>query len=224
MNRPRIYGILNSRTLRPLWAAKECGLDFEQVQVGLGPDGTQSEWFRGINPNALIPAIQDRDLTLWESLAINLYLAKQYGKGLYPDRVEDEARTWQWTLWTVAELEPHVVNILEHCSLLPPEQRSLDAASSALDKIAKPLSVLDRAVADAPYLLGERFTIADLNVAAVLYPAYDNGWGVADHPNVLAWLTRCWARPVARELRHLRNAEKEKALEDYWIFYRSGPK
>src|ERR1700722_8754724 len=64
MNKPRIYGILNSRALRPLWAAKECGLDVEQVQVGLSPTGTQSEWFRKINPNAVIPALQDRDFTM----------------------------------------------------------------------------------------------------------------------------------------------------------------
>jgi glutathione S-transferase len=221
MNRPRIYGILNSRALRPLWAAKECGLDVEQIRVGLGPDGTESEWFRKINPNAAIPALQDRDLTMWESLAINLYLAKRYGQGLYPDRVEDEARTWQWTLWAVAELEPHVVTILEHGSLLPPEQRSQDAVSSALAAITKPLDVLDGALSGSPYLLGDRFTIADLNLAAVLYPAYDNKWAVVHHPNVMAWLARCWARPAAKELRDLRSTERAKALDDYWTFYRS---
>ena len=221
MNRPRIFGIVNSRTLRSLWAAKECGLDFEQVQVGLGADGTQSEWFRKLNPNGLIPVLQDRDLTMWESLAINLYLAKQYGNGLYPDGIEDEARTWQWALWTVAELEPHVVTILEHRSLLPPEQRSQDVANLALAEITKPLSVLDRALAGAPYLLGDKFTIADLNVAAVLYPAYDNSWAVVHHRNVMVWLTLCWERPAARELRALRGAEKDKALDDYWKFFRS---
>jgi glutathione S-transferase len=224
MNKPRIYGILNSRALRPLWAGKECGLDVEQVQVGLNPDGTQSEWFRKINPNANIPVLQDGDLRMWESLAINLYLAKRYGNGLYPDRVEDEAQTWQWTLWAATELEPHVVTILEHRSLLPPEQRSQEAVESALAGITRPLNVLDRALSGSPHLLGDRFTIADLNLAAVLYPAYDNKWAVVHYPNVMAWLVLCWARPAAKELRDLRSAERGKALDDYWTFHRSGPK
>ena len=206
MSKLRIYGIAKSRAFRTLWMAKEAGIDYEQVPVGFDEQGTRSAWFAAINPNKAIPAIQDGELTLWESLAINLYLAKRYGAALYPRTVEDEARVWQWTLWAATEVEPHVIQVLYHRFMLPSEQRSPAAAEEAITRLAAPLAVLDGALAADPYLVGRQFTVADLNLAGVLYVAYANKFAVPDRANVMAWLERCFERPAAKEARKLREA------------------
>ncbi|HEV2302443.1 MAG TPA: glutathione S-transferase N-terminal domain-containing protein, partial [Stellaceae bacterium] len=85
MSALRIYGVARSRAFRTLWMAGELGLDYEQVPVDLGE--TRSPAYLAVNPNGHIPAIDDEGFILWESMAINLYLAKKYGSGaaeLYP--------------------------------------------------------------------------------------------------------------------------------------------
>src|SRR6202040_1603837 len=100
----KIYGIPRSRAFRTMWMAKELGLDYENIPIDFANDGTRTPEYLAINPNGHVPAIDDDGFILWESMAINLYLAKKYGGGdLYPVLFEDEARTWQWSFWGMTE-------------------------------------------------------------------------------------------------------------------------
>src|SRR5258707_9654556 len=104
----KIYGSPMSRASRSLWCAKELGVPFEHVDLGW--DKLKSPDFLAVNPCGKFPGFADGDLKLFESLAINLYIAKKYGTGeLYPANGEDEARTLQWTLWAATEIEPAVM-------------------------------------------------------------------------------------------------------------------
>src|SRR5262245_2207881 len=85
----KLYGIPRSRTIRPLWMLEELGLPYENVKVSFVNE-TRTPAFLKLNPNGHIPVLQDGDLMLWESMAINLYLARRYDKGFWPKRVEDE--------------------------------------------------------------------------------------------------------------------------------------
>jgi len=85
----KLYGIPRSRTIRPLWMLEELGLPYENVKVSFVNE-TRTPAFLNLNPNGRIPVLQDGNLTLWESMAINLYLARRYDKGLWPKGVEDE--------------------------------------------------------------------------------------------------------------------------------------
>lgn len=205
MSHLKIFGIAKSRAFRVLWTASELGLAYEHVPVGFGEEGCRQPWFRAINPNGQVPAIDDGGFVLWESLAIDLYLAKKHGTGtLYPADIEGEARAWQWTLWVATEVEGAVITVLRNTVMLPEARRDAAAAASALERLKKPLAVLDAALASSPYLLGPDFTIADLNVAAVLYTARANRVALPAGPNVGAWLDRCLERPGARAARKLR--------------------
>src|SRR5437588_323550 len=83
----KIYGIPRSRAFRVLWMAKELGLDYENVPIDMGKGDTRTPDYLRINPNGHIPAIDDDGFILWESMAINLYLAKKYSPAsLYPAR------------------------------------------------------------------------------------------------------------------------------------------
>jgi glutathione S-transferase len=213
MSSLRIYGIARTRAFRALWVAKELGLDFEHLPIEIGDDGAKSPEFLAINPNGRLPVIEDGDFVLFESLAITLYLAKKHSSGqLYPGTLEDEARAWQWSLWAVTEVDRGVNIWSLHAVRLPPAERNQALREEALKVIASPFRVLDTAVSAQPYLLGDAFTVADLNVAAVISRAVD--MDLSAWPNLRAWLTRCLERPAALEALALKNkADAETPAE-----------
>jgi len=202
MNEPgvkhlRIYGVARTRAFRALWVAEELGIPYEHKPIEIGDAGARTPEFLALNPNGRLPVIVDGDFVLPESLAITLYLAKKHSFGkLYPDRLEDEARVWQWSFWAVAEVDRGVNIWSLHAVRLPPAERDTVLREEALKVIAAPFKVLDAAVAQQPYLLGADFTVADLNVAAVISRAVD--MDLSAWPNVKAWLLRCFDRPAAR--------------------------
>ena len=191
----KLYGVPMSRAMRSLWALEEVGVPYENVKTHFLTD-TRTPEFLAINPNGHIPALVDGDLTLFESLAINLYLARKYGKGLWPNTVEDEGRAFQWSVWAMTELEEPIITALMHRSFLPAAQREPAKAEDAAQRFRKPLAVLDGALAGRRWLAGADFTIADLNVASVLAIAPMAALDVSPAPNAAAWLARCTSRPA----------------------------
>jgi len=200
----KIYGVPRSRAFRTLWMAKELGLDYENVPVNFADGATRTPDYLKINPNGHIPAIEDDGVVLWESMAINLYLAKKYGEGsLYPVRLDDEARAWQWSFWGMTEVERPVLTAMFHRALLPEDKRDAALADQCERELQAPLRVLDAAVAASPYLLGEHFTVADLNVASILSWARPARIDFGAVPKAADWARRCAERPAARAAREL---------------------
>jgi len=169
--------------------------------------------FLALNPNGRLPCIVDDGFVLFESLAITLYLAKKHALGtLYPATLEDEARAWQWSLWALNEVDRGVNIWSLHAVRLPPDERDAAKRNEALQVLAAPFRVLDAAVAQRSYLLGEAFSIADLNVAAVISRAVD--MDLSAMPHLKAWLTRCLERPAARAALALKSkADRETPVE-----------
>src|SRR5215467_15373099 len=140
----KIYGVARSRTFRTLWMAKELGLEYEHIKVDFATDETRQPAHLALNPNGHIPVIDDDGFILWESMAINLYLAKKYGAGgLYPSRLEDEARAWQWSFWGMTEVERPLLAALLNRAVYPERERDAAAADQAEKTLAQPLGVLD---------------------------------------------------------------------------------
>src|SRR6185312_4332274 len=192
----RIYGVARTRAFRALWIAKELGLDYEHIPIEIGPAGARKAEYLAINPNGRLPAIDDGGFVLWESLAITLYLAKKHSLGgLYPATPEAEAKTWMWTLWALNEVDRGVNIWSLHAIRLPPEDRDPAKLAEALKVIERPFKVLDDALAERAYLVGDAFTIADLNVAAVISRAVD--MDLSATPRLRGWLQRCLERPAA---------------------------
>jgi glutathione S-transferase len=192
-----IYGVARTRAFRALWIAQELGLDHEHLPIEIGDAGARSPEFLALNPNGRLPVIVDGDFVLSESLAITLYLAKKYSAGkLYPNSLQAEARAWQWSFWAIAEVDRGVNIWSLHAVRLPPAERDAKLREKALKVIAPPFGVLDAALAKNPYLLGGEFTVADLNVAAVISRAAD--MDLSAWPNLKTWLSRCLDRPGAR--------------------------
>ena len=204
MAKLKIYGVPRSRAFRALWLAKELGLDYENVMVDFATGETRRQPYLSINPNGHVPAIDDNGFILWESMAINLYLAKKYGLGtLYPTSLEDEARCWQWSLWGMTEIERNVLTAMFNRAIYPEDKRDAAAADQAEKELQHPLGVLDGAVAKSAYLVGDDFTVADLNVASILSWARPGRIDFAPFPKAADWLSRCALRPAAKEARDL---------------------
>ena len=193
----RIYGIARTRAFRALWMAEELGLAYGHLPIEIGTAGARAPELAALNPNGRLPFIVDNGFGLFESLAITLYLAKKHSAGkLYPASLKDEAQVWQWSFWAIAEVDRGVNIWSLHAVRLPPAERNAALREEALQVIAVPFKVLDTAVAKKPYLLGDDFTVADLNVAAVISRAVDMDLSAV--PHLKAWLTRCLGRPAAR--------------------------
>jgi glutathione S-transferase len=200
----KIYGVARSRTARVLWMAKELGLDYEHIKVDFATGDTRRPEHLALNPNGHIPVIDDDGFVLWESMAINLYLAKKYGVGgLYPSRLEDEARASQWSFWGMTEVERPVLTAMFNRAILPESQRDAAAADQAEKTLAQPLGALDGVLGRSTFLIGDRFTVADLNVASILAWARPAQIDMAPFPRVAEWLKNCAERPAARAVRQM---------------------
>ena len=198
----RVYGIAASRALRVLWMLEELDVAYEHVKTNFATGDTRSAEFLKLNPNGHIPVLVDGATVLWESMAINLYLARRYGAGtLWPAAIEDEGRLFQWSFWGMTELEPALLPILMHRRILPAAQRDAAIAANAEAKLAAPLTVLEGALRDRPCLLGNAFTAADLNVSVVLAWAVLVGLDLQRWPQTAAWLQRYLDRPAFKTAR-----------------------
>ena len=202
-----IYGVAASRTSRVLWLVHELGIAYTHDPVGFGETGTRSPAFLAINPNGHIPAIRDGNLVMSESMAINLYLAKKHGGPLAPASLAEDGLMTMWSFWAMGECEPGALDILYHRVLLPPEKRDEAVVAAGLAKLEKPLKVLDDALAaGGGFLVGGRFTVADLNVAAVVGYVRPAPEALANRPHVQSWLSLALARPAHATVMKMRAA------------------
>jgi glutathione S-transferase len=190
MAQMKIYGSPMSRASRAMWCAKELGVSFDHVDVPW--EKLKEPSFLAINPNGKVPGFVDGNLKLFESLAINLYIAKRYGTGkLYPTNIEDEGRTFQWTLFAATELEPV---LLPSVMVKFGFSQDAEGAKAAALRAKAPLLVLDEYLKTHQWLVGDQFSVADLNASAVANFANLADVDISYAPNVKAWLARCIAR------------------------------
>ena len=191
----KIYGTKQSRATRVIWAALELGLPHELVIVDRLTGAHKSPDFLKINPNGRIPALEDDGLVMFESLAMTLYLAKKAGGPLAPKDLKEDALMTMWTLWGVNEVEPHSVQVLYHRMLWPEAQREEKKALESIEALRAPLAVLESHLAQHDYVVGDRFTVADINVAAVCSYARLAPELMQSLPHVDAYLKRILERP-----------------------------
>ena len=202
----QLYGNRQSRATRCLWMLEETGQPYELVEMSAHPDDTRTAEYLRLNPNARIPTLVDGDLMLSESLAINLYLAQKYPGPMQTGSPEVQAQATQWSIWAILELETLALDLLHHRDLLAEPARDASYAERDELLLQKPLGVLDGALVGRAYLLGNDFTVADLNVAAILRWAKGAGLEFSTVPEVARWLDVCLARPARGRLRGMAEA------------------
>lgn len=197
----KLYGVSASRAYRNLWLLEELGLAYEHIPQDYRNGASQNPEFLAINPNGRIPALVDAELVLFESMAINLYLASRYGTDtpLWSSDPAGQGLTYQWSFWVMSEVEHALLSVLMHSRVLPQDKRDAQSLSRNSGCLKLPFAVLDKALADREYLLGNTFSVADLNVAAVLSWARLARFDLQPFPNLNRWLEACLARPANRK-------------------------
>ena len=207
-----IYGVYRSRASRNYWMARELGIPFTSVPViqarrvadplaADAPINTRSPAFLAVNPMGLIPAIEDDGVVLTESLANNLFLARKYGGPLGPADIREEGLMGNWTMWAATEVEPHAVQIILTYDYGTEEtdqgRATITTCAKSLDKV---FTRLEEHLDGRDYLVGDRFTVADLNLAEVFRYAMSQKQLFEKHPRVSAWLARCHACPAFKAM------------------------
>jgi glutathione S-transferase len=214
--RLKIYGIGASRASRPFWAALELGVPFEHVNLSYKNGGTRTPEFLAINPNGHIPVLVDEradgPVTVWESMACALYIARVHGRAdgqsITPATPREEAEALRWSFWTVTEVEADALTVLMHRMAMPEDQRKPELAEKAESRLKVPLAVLEKHLQaqqarGQSHLAAERFTVADLCVASVVSWIRPAAALMQAHPLTQAWLAQCLERPAQKQSRTL---------------------
>ena len=202
-----IYGVLRSRASRNVWMALELGVPFTNVPIlpeycvvhlepRARPPHSGSADFLKINPNGTVPSLVDDDVVLHESMAINLYLARKHGGPIAGHTLAEEGLLTMWTLWAATNVESAAVDILHHRLTYPKRKKDENVAANAIKALHAPVRVLEAELAGRQWLVGDRFTVGDLNVSEVVKCASPASELFESPPHVRGWLVRCQNRPL----------------------------
>jgi glutathione S-transferase len=206
----KLYGNPYSRANRVRWALEASGTKYEEETISLSPDGTGSPRYRAINPNGLVPAIDDNGLILFESVPICLYIAKKYAPdALYVKPIADEGRLLQWSVWAMTELEKHIETASLHMTWFAAAKRDANIAAKEQAEVSRCLSMIDKAIADTGFLVTDKFTIADLIVSEILTGVVHAKIALHDFPRVERFLRVNLSQPSAQ------NAFAEDIIQPY---------
>jgi glutathione S-transferase len=213
----KIYGISASRAARPLWAALELDVPFEHMAMTYKAGATRTPEFLALNPNGHIPVLVDErpegPVTVWESMACALYIARVHGQAngqsISPATPREEAETLRWSFWTVTELEKDALTVLMHRMAMPADQRKPELAEQAENRLKVPLAVLEahlqaqqaQHAQGQAHLAADRFTVADVCVASVANWIRPAPGLLSQFPAVSGWLHACMEREAQKRVR-----------------------
>ena len=194
-----LYHSPRSRSARPRWLLEEIGAAYELVTLDLAKQEHLSAAHRQRHPHAKVPVLVDGDLALIESAAICLHLADRFPAAQLapPVGTPERGRYYQWMVYAIATLEPPVLQVFLHTVRLPEAERSAAQAAAGRAQFAEVAQVLTDALGGHPFLLGERFSAADVMIGSTL--AWASLLGLMDGmPALAAYVERLVLRPAYR--------------------------
>jgi glutathione S-transferase len=197
----QLYGNPRSRATRCLWMLEEIGEPYQLIEKSTRAADLQNAEYLRLNPNARIPTLVDGNVVLWESMAINLYLAQKYQGPMHCAGPEVLGLAAQWSFWAVLEMEALLLDLLEHRALLSEFARDPSAAERDELLLRKPLGVLNDVLEAREYLAGDSFTVADLNVASILVWGKMARLDLSGYSQVKRWVDGCLARSAFGRVR-----------------------
>ena len=176
---------------------EELGIPCERKQLDLKAGDTKAPEFRAINPNGKVPTIVHDGVAIWESAAITMYLGEQFGveRGLYPAAGPQRGEAMKWIAWTNVTLGEAVYRRGYNGEWAAPGEGNPKAVAKADADLAELLGILDAALADRPFLVGD-YTLADAHVNSFCDWLRHSKVDFSTVPHVNAWAARCAARPA----------------------------
>ncbi|MFJ3468895.1 glutathione S-transferase family protein [Pseudomonas sp. NPDC090201] len=197
----RVLGKATSINVRKvLWACAEIGLDFEREDWGAGFKSTHTPEFLALNPNAMVPVIQDGDFTLWESNAIIRYLASAYGKpGLYPADPRKRANIDRWIDWQASDLNRSwsyaFLSLVRHS----PAHQNAQALAEGCADWCRHMAILNQQLeSTGGFVAGADFSLADIPIGLSVNRWFETPFEKPDFPAVVDYYERLGSRPGYR--------------------------
>jgi glutathione S-transferase len=199
-----LYGSPRSSAGRCIWALEEAGVPFTHKDVDMKNKEHKSADYLKINPMGKVPAMVDGEITLFESMAINYYIADTYKKELLGTNAQEKGLSMQWSFWATSELQPPIIEVFIQKVFVPEDKRDIHLIEKNLNKLPGLLTVLNNSLADRKYLAGNQFTIGDINTASVVSICPMMGVDLEAYPNITSWLRTISERPAFQKYQGLR--------------------
>lgn len=194
----KIYGSPKSSAGRVYWMMEELGLAYERMPLNMSQREHKNSDFLKLNPNGKVPCIVDGTFVLWESMAITQYLVAKYNKQspMLAQDAEEVGLISQWSYWSILEMQKHAVEWLIQALFVPAERRDPSLIERAQKALPPLFTILDKALENKTYLVGNRFTLADLHVASVVNIVVSLGYDISAYKFVHPWIKACQDRPA----------------------------
>jgi glutathione S-transferase len=197
----KVWGRRSSFNLQKvMWLVGEMALTHEHIPAGGSFGGLDDPAFLAMNPHGRVPVIDDDGIVVWESQTILRYLAARYGRGFWSVDPAERSEVERCMDWSQSTLQPDfLMGVFWGFYRTPEPQRNVPAIAAKVRACARHFRLLDRVLADRPFLYGDALTLADIPAATSLYRYFEIEIERPSVPNVEAWYRRLQERPVYRE-------------------------
>ncbi|MBE0148890.1 glutathione S-transferase family protein [Serratia sp. PL7] len=193
-----IWGRENSNNVKKVrWCAAELGLNYTHINAGGAFGKVNEEPYRSLNPNGLVPLLQDGDFVLWESNTIVRYLAAKFGQTpFYPQDLQARAAAEKWMDWNTSTIAVPFRTVFWGMVRTPPEKRDMALIQAAIAELEQHFTIIERTLAEQPYLSGQEFGIGDIPLGSFVYAWFSIPIERQPSPHMERWYQRLCARPA----------------------------
>ncbi len=190
----------SSNVQKAMWAVGEVGLEYQRFDVGGAFGKNREPAYLAMNPNGLVPTLQDGDFILWESNTIVRYLAREYGAGkLEPSDPQSRARASQWMDWQLSVVGPAIFAAFWGLIRTPEEKRDLAAIAASQAKTTEAMKILDAHLGRAAFVAGDQFSMGDIPVGVMAYRFRQLCPDRPEMPHLERWYAELQKRPAFKE-------------------------
>ncbi|CAN0359488.1 unnamed protein product [Discosporangium mesarthrocarpum] len=191
----------SSNVQKVVWLCEELNIAYERTDIGGPFGGNREAEYLALNPNGIIPTIDDDGFVLWESNTIVRYLAEKHGKGtdFWPEDLQMRASASRWMDWALSILAPRHVPVFQGLIRTPEAERDTDKIAAARDVWAAANTVLETWLADHEFLSGDTFSIGDIPASPFTYRWFTLDIEREDFPNLKRWHDAVAARPAFKK-------------------------
>ncbi|MFO1075756.1 MAG: glutathione S-transferase [Geminicoccaceae bacterium] len=196
----KVWGRTNSLNVQKvMWTVAELGLAHERIDAGGAFGGLASAAYGALNPNRLVPVLEDGATVIWESNAIVRYLAARYGAGdLWPEDPARRSLADRWMDWQATTAQPALGPVFWGLVRTPPEQRDLALIERQVPVLGETMRVLDAHLATNRFVAGETLTMGDIPVGCVAWRYLNLPIARPKLPHLARWAAELQERPGYR--------------------------
>jgi len=195
-----LWGRISSINVKKVvWTAQELGLEFQRTEAGGLFGIVKTPDYMALNPNSLVPVMEDHGYVLWESNVIVRYLCAKHSAGqMYPTDLRERFDAERWMDWQQTTLNPASRAGFWQLIRTPPEQRDDAVIAGSNAAVETLMGVLDAHLAQRSFMVGERFTVADIPIACEIHRWFGLPQQRQGRPHIERWYDSIRARQASQ--------------------------